>query len=122
MDTALWVAQVLLGLAFIAAGLNHAVNYAQASQRMDWMSAVGRDRMRIIGTLEVLGGIGVILPAVTGIVPLLTPLAALCLALLMLAAIVFHLQRREYPAVIVNLVLGLLAAFVAYGRFILEPF
>jgi putative oxidoreductase len=122
VDIALWVAQVLLGIGFIAAGLNHAVNYDGASKRMDWMTAVGRDRMRAIGILEVLGGVGVILPAITGVAPWLTPVAATCLAVLMLAAIVFHLRRRENAAVVANLVLGLLAGFVAYGRFVIEPF
>lgn len=122
MDTAIWIAQVLLGIAFIGAGLNHAANYARASQRMDWMAAVGPGRMRAIGTLEVLGGIGVILPAATGILPWLTPIAAVCLALVMLFAIVFHLRRGEMAVVIPDIVLGLLAAFVAYGRFVVEPF
>jgi uncharacterized membrane protein len=121
VDIALWIAQVLLGLGFIAAGINHAGNFEKASQRMDWMVAVGRDRTRVIGVLEILGGIGVILPAVTGVAVWLTPVAASCLALLMVAALVFHLRRHEYAAIIVNTVLGLLAAFVAYGRVVIEP-
>jgi DoxX-like family len=123
VDIAIWIAQILLGVAFIAFGLNHAVNYASASQRpqMAWMTAVGRDRMRLIGTLEILGAIGVIVPAVTGILPWLTPVAATALALLMLAAAIFHLRRGESSAVIFNVVLGLLALFVAFARFVIEP-
>jgi uncharacterized membrane protein len=124
VDTALWVGQILLALGFIAVGLNHALNYerASATPQMAWMAAVGRDRLRVIGMLEVLGGIGVILPAITGIATWLVPLAALCLALVMVAAIVFHLRRHETAPAIFNLVLGLLAAFVAYGRLVIEPF
>lgn len=121
MDVAIWIAQVLLAIAFILAGFNHAVNYANASIRMDWMAAVGPERLRVIGALEVLGGIGVIVPHLTGILPWLTPLAALCLAVLMGFAMVFHARRSERAAIVVNLVLGLIAAFVAYGRFALEP-
>jgi uncharacterized membrane protein YphA (DoxX/SURF4 family) len=123
MDLALWIAQGLLALAFIAVGLNHAFNYASASQRagMGWMAAVGRERMRLIGSLEVLGGIGVVLPAVTGILPWLTPLAAAGLALLMLFAIVFHLRRGETSAAVFNAVLGLLAVVVLVGRAVVQP-
>ena len=58
------------------------------------MTAVGRDRMRIIGVLEVLGAIGLILPALTGILPWLVPTAAAALAVLMVLAAVFHLGGR----------------------------
>jgi uncharacterized membrane protein len=53
---------------------------------------------------------------------LLTPLAALLLAIMMVLAIGFHLRRREYPNLIINIILLALAAFVAYGRFVLVPF
>ncbi len=62
-----------------------------------------------------------ILPTLTGILPWLTPLAASGLALIMLLAAGFHLVRREYPNIVFNLVLFALAAFVAYGRFVVVP-
>lgn len=67
-------------------------------------------------------GIGIILPALAGILPWLTPWAAVGLALIMLLAAVFHLVRREYANIVFNLVLLVLAAFVAYGRFFIVPF
>jgi hypothetical protein len=67
------------------------------------------------------GGLGAILPAVTGIQPWLTPLAAALLALVMLLAFVFHIMRREYPNLAINSILFLLAVFVAYGRIVLLP-
>jgi hypothetical protein len=73
----------------------------------------------VIGVCEILGGIGVILPAATGILAGLTPLAATLLSVLMLLAAGFHFFRREFPNIIFNLVLFALAAFVAYGRFAL---
>jgi uncharacterized membrane protein YphA (DoxX/SURF4 family) len=122
VDTAIWIAQVLLGILFVLAGVNHALNYARASQQMVWMTAVGPERLRVIGVLEILGGIGVLVPQLTGTLPWLVPLAAALLALLMVFAMIFHARRGERAAIVFNLVLALLAAFVAYGRLVIEPF
>ena len=96
----LWVLQVLLALAFLAAGSGHILSYDRMASQpgTSWVTAVGRDRMRIIGILEVLGAIGLILPAVTGILPWLVPTAAAALALLMVFAAVFHLRRSARVA------------------------
>jgi DoxX-like protein len=77
---------------------------------------------RFIGICELLGGLGLLLPALTGILPWLTPLAATGLALIMILAIGFHASRREWSAIGFNSVLLVLAAFVAYGRFFVLPF
>jgi uncharacterized membrane protein YphA (DoxX/SURF4 family) len=123
-NVVLWALQVVLALAFIVAGAGHAFDFDRASSRprMGWMTSVGRDRMRIIGLLEVAGGIGLIVPALTGIAPWLTAVAAAGLALLMLAALLFHLARREYPASVVNALLGGLALVAAGGRVLVAPF
>ncbi|HET7901849.1 MAG TPA: DoxX family protein, partial [Candidatus Nanopelagicales bacterium] len=71
----------------------------------------------LIGVLEVLGAIGLILPGITGIAPFLVPLAATGLALLMIGAIVVHARRGERQPIGANIVLLLLAVFVAWGRF-----
>jgi len=75
----------------------------------------------ISGTAEILGGLGLILPGLTGIQVRLTPLAGIGLALVMVLAAVFHLQRGEVTNVPGNLLFGALAAFVAYGRLRLRP-
>ena len=75
--------------------------------------------MRLIGALEVLGAIGLVLPALTGVLPWLTPLAALGLVATMVGAILTHLRRNENSAIAVPVVLLVIAAFVAYGRFFL---
>ena len=72
--------------------------------------------VRFIGISEFLGAIGLILPAATKIKPSLTPLAALGLLTIMILAMAFHLSRGEVQATPVNIVLGGLAAFVAWGR------
>jgi uncharacterized membrane protein YphA (DoxX/SURF4 family) len=70
---------------------------------------------------ELLGAAGLILPAATGILPSLTPLAAAGLALVMLGAIIFHVSRREYPNLILNTILLAMSVFVAYGRWFVLP-
>jgi uncharacterized membrane protein YphA (DoxX/SURF4 family) len=122
MNIILWVLQVLVALAFVAAGYNHAFRFDQIKSQMKWVNDVPRGLVTFIGVCEILGGVGVILPAVTGILAGLTPLAALGLALIMLLAAGFHLMRREYPNIVFNLVLMVLAAFVAYGRLVVVPF
>ena len=120
----LWVGQVMLAFAFGSVGYGHSIGFDDWSKRQGfgWMSALGRDRMRILALLETLGAIGLILPAATGILPWLTPVAAACLALLMALAVVYHLRRPvEGPNVVLNVVLGVLAALVAYGRFVVAP-
>ena len=86
------------------------------------MTALPASFVRTIGILTLAGAIGLVLPAVSGVAPWLTPLAALMLALLMACAIVFHFTRREFPHIAFNTILGVLAAAIAYGRFVLSPF
>ena len=122
MDTILWIAQVVLALLFLLFGVTHLMRRETMRERVPWMWAVPREGLAVIGLLEVLAAIGLVLPSVTRIQPWLTPLAALCLAVLMVFAIVFHVRRGEMPNIVLNAILGLLAAFVAWGRFIAAPF
>jgi uncharacterized membrane protein len=121
MNIVLWMAQVVLGAAFVAAGVSHGFRSDRMRERPggQWAAAVPRGLLTVIGVCEILGGIGVILPAATMILTGLTPLAAALLAVLMLLAAGFHFLRREFPNIVFNLVLFALAAFVAYGRFAL---
>jgi uncharacterized membrane protein YphA (DoxX/SURF4 family) len=121
MNIALWIVQIVLGAAFVAAGISHGFrpDRMKSQQGGQWVAAVPRWLLTVIGICEILGGIGVILPAATGILAGLTPLAATLLSVLMLLAAGFHFFRREFPNIIFNLVLFALAAFVAYGRFAL---
>ncbi len=122
MAIALWVVQVLLALAFLGAG---ATKLSQPKEKllknMAWVEDFSQPAVRLIGAVEVLGAIGVVVPALTGILPWLTPLAALGLVLLMIGAALTHLRRTEYGNVAVNALLLILAAFVAYGRFFVLP-
>ena len=117
----LWIGQILLAMAFLVDFYIHTVGFDTLSVRpgMTWLADVGRDRMRAIGVLEGLGAIGLVLPAATGILPWLTPVAATCLAILMVFAAVFHLRRPgEAQNVVLNVFLGVSAVLVAYGQFV----
>ena len=120
----LWFGQILLALAFLTVGYGHSLGFDQWSVRpgMTWLADVGRGRMRVIAGLETLGAIGLILPAATGILPLLTPIAASCLALLMAIAAIYHLRRPgETQNIVLNVILGAIAVLIAYGRFVVAP-
>ena len=126
MNAALWTVQVLWGVFFSLNGFGKIVWYNpalwhQALHEVPWFSAVPRDLLIFIGVCEFLGGLGLILPAMTGVKPSLTPLAAFGLTLVMILAAVFHMVRGEYAFVTVNLVLGGVAAFIAYGRSFVRP-
>lgn len=123
MNIALWVVQVLLALVFAMAGLAKLTQTkeALAARGMDYVEDFSTSAVRTIGALELLGAIGLILPALTGILPWLTPLAAVGLALTMVGAIIVHIRRNENSKIIINVVLLALALFVAYGRFVLLP-
>ncbi len=121
MNMALWVVAVLLAVAFLGFGAVHAFRYDQARQRTTWVKDVPRGLVTFIGIAELLGALGLILPAAAGILPWLTPLAAAGLAAIMVLAAIFHASRHEYSSIGVNVVLLLPAIFVAYGRFVLAP-
>jgi hypothetical protein len=99
MNEFLWVLQVLLGTAFVGAGLLHAgQSRERLLERLPWVEDFSAPTLKFIGTMEIAGGLGVVLFAATDIAPILTPIAATGLALLMLGAILTHVRRRE-PAV-----------------------
>ncbi len=121
MNIALWIVAGLLALAFLGAGAMKLSRSKEqlAASGMSWTEDFSAGMVKAIGSVEILGALGLILPAVTGILPVLVPIAALGLTATMIGAVVVHLRRHEAftPAA----VLLVLAAFVAIGRF-LVPF
>ncbi|MCA0145073.1 DoxX family protein [Blastococcus sp. LR1] len=119
MNIALWIVAGVLAVAFLGAGL---MKLAQPREKlvesgMGWAGDFSPGAVKAIGALEVLGALGLILPAVFDVATVLVPLAAVGLALTMVGAIVVHARRKETPMVAVNVVLLALAVFVAWGRF-----
>jgi uncharacterized membrane protein YphA (DoxX/SURF4 family) len=119
MDTVLWILAGLLALAFAAAGLMKLTQPKAklAASGMAWTEDFSDGQVKGIGAVEVLGAIGLILPAALGIAEILTPLAAAGLALTMVGAAITHIRRGEGKSVPVNVILGGLAVFVAVMRF-----
>jgi putative oxidoreductase len=118
MNTVLWVAQLLLAAMFGFAGVLKSTQPIDVlvQNGLAWAAQLPVVMVRFIGVSELLGALGLILPAATRIRPQLTPLAALGLLTIMILAMAFHLSRGEAEALPVTLVLGGLAAFVAWGR------
>lgn len=126
MNTVLWIVEVLWGVFFSVTGFGKICCYNSAlwnetRPRVPWFSAVPQELFVFIGICEFLGGVGLILPAMTGVKPKLTPFAAFGLTLVMILAAAFHIARGEYNFLPINLVLGGGAAFTAYGRWFVTP-
>jgi DoxX-like family len=118
MNYALWVVQGLLALLFLFAG---GMKLVLPLEKLTGPVPLPGLFMRFIGVAEVLGAIGLILPGLLRIRPGLTPLAAAGLVVIMIGATVITLVGGELVAALISVVVGLLAAFVAYGRWRLAP-
>lgn len=118
MIIALWVVQLLLALMFGMSGfLKASKTKAELAPRMTYVEDLSPAAIRTIGVLEVLGALGLVVPLLVGMGPGLTAWAAVGLALVMVAAIALHVRRKEPKVIPMNVVLLVLAAFVALGRF-----
>ena len=119
MNIVVWVVSALLALVFLGAGfMKLSKSREELAPKMHWVNGASAGQVKAVGLVEVLGALGLILPALTGIAPVLTPLAALGLFLVMAGAVVVHVKsgdaaKETLPAV----VLGLLSLFVAWARF-----
>ncbi len=116
---ALWSAQILLAIVFaLAGGMKVSMPAAELAKTA---SGFPLGFLRFIGIAELAGAIGVILPALTRIAPVLTPLASSGFVIVMASAAVLHLVRGQFGELAVVVVLGALAYFVAWGRFKRAP-
>jgi uncharacterized membrane protein len=119
VNVALWLVQGLLALVFGASGVVKATRDRKRlfDDGITWVEDFPAWAVRAIGILEILAAVGLVLPALTGIAPVLSPLAAVGIALLMVGAAVVHGRRGEIAFLGVIAVLFVAAAFVAWGRF-----
>ncbi len=114
---ALWVAQGLVAAMFVMSSvIKLATPIAELAAMMPWAGQVSPAFVRFIGVVDLAGGIGILLPALTRIQPHLTVLAALGCAVLQVLAFAFHAYRGEFDVLPVNVVLLALSAFVFWGR------
>jgi uncharacterized membrane protein YphA (DoxX/SURF4 family) len=119
MNIALWIVAIVLAAGFAASGLMKFVvpKDKLVGSGQGWAQDVSPAAIRAIGGVEILGAVGLIVPAVTHIAPVLVPLAAVGLALVMVGAATVHARRKESMNIVVNVVLFAMAVFVAWGRF-----
>jgi hypothetical protein len=120
MNLALWIVQGLLALVMALAGTFKVVTPREKlAEKMRWAKTWTDMNVKLLGLAEVLGAVGLVVPGVTGILPVLTPVAAVCLAVLMGGAVKTHRELNEPTAP--AMVLAALCLLVAAGRFALVP-
>src|SRR5258705_8791935 len=101
MNIALWVLQALLAIAFAGAGLMKLLGNKEAiAERMSWVEKFPPAALKALAVAELLGAVGGVLPAVVHTAPILVPIAASCLAVVMIGAVVVHIRFHEPAAVL----------------------
>lgn len=114
----LWIAQILLAVTLIwAAFLKLFQPISELEKMWSWTGEVSPLFVIFTGIVDLFGGLGVIIPALFRFKPVLMAIAAFGIVLLMISAIVFHICRGEASQIGFNVIFGLIAAFVAWGRF-----
>ncbi len=118
MNVFLWVLQVGLALMFAMAGVMKATQPKEKlAGQLPWVEDFSASTVRFIGVVEFLGAVGLVLPAAVDIAPVLTPIAATGLAVVMVLAALTHARRREPGSIAFNAVLLIIAVVIAWGRF-----
>lgn len=118
MNVALWIVQGLLAVVFMLAGTMKLTQaHGKLAEQMGWPGDFSPGVVKLIGALELLGALGLVLPALTGVAPILTPIAAVGLAVIQAGAVFVHLRRKETPNLVGNLVFIAGLVFIAWGRF-----
>jgi hypothetical protein len=126
VNLALWIVAGLLAVAYLVGGAVKLImpkeKIAAAGPSGRWVEDFSAGSVKAIGALEVLAAVGLVLPAALGIAPVLVPLAALGLVIIMAGAAIVRIRRHEIKLMMVDLVYLALAAFVAWGRLGPESF
>ena len=121
MHILLWILQVLAALLYGASGVMKAFMFDTIREGVPSFGALPRDAWTSLGILELVCAVGLVVPAALHWRPVLTAVAAAVLSVESLVFVWVHVQYREIPPIILSGVLGLLMAFIAYGRLVLKP-
>ncbi len=122
MNMLLWVLQVLAALLYAASGVMKVFMFDKVSEGVQSFGALPREAWMALGIVELICTVGLIVPAAFRWHPSLTVVAAAVLALESLVFIGVHVKYGELAPILFSIVLGLLMAFIAYGRLVLKPF
>jgi uncharacterized membrane protein YphA (DoxX/SURF4 family) len=118
MNIVLWILQIGLAGMFAMAGVMKSTQPRERLlKQMSWVEDFSVGTVKFIGVMELLAAVGLVLPSATGIAPVLTPLAATGLAVMMVLASITHLRRKEPNVIPVNAALFVVAVVIAWGRF-----
>ena len=121
MNILLWVLQVFAALLYGASSVMKVFMFDKVSEGVPSFGALPRKAWMALGILELVCTVGLIVPAAFRWQPALTVVAATVLAIESLVFVGVHVKYREFPPIILSGVLGLLMAFIAYGRMVLQP-
>ena len=119
MNTTLWIIQIILSIMMLVIGFIKTSYPLERLNKFSWTTRSSKGFVRFVGVSELLIGLGLILPELTGILPILTPLAAVSLCVIMVLATIEHINHNEKQDTWKNVIVFLLAGFIAIGRFIL---
>ena len=126
MNIALWIMAGVLASAYLIGGTTQLLmpkeKYRSLARSQHWVDDFSPSHIKAIGTMKVLGATGLVLPAAIGIAPQLVPLAACGLMLVMAGAATTRFRRSEWGFLVGDVMFIAAFAFVAWGRFSLEPF
>ena len=122
LNVILWIAQVLLAATFVWAAMMKLFQpIDKLSAMWPWVAEVPVVLLKFTAIVDLLGGLGLVLPALFRIKPKLTPIAAVAVIILMVIASAFHIARGEASVIGANVVFAIFAAFIAWGRFKKAP-
>ncbi|MFF7945140.1 DoxX family protein [Nocardia gamkensis] len=119
MNIVLWILQAVLAAVFLGAGLT---KIARRKEQLvaplgEWVNSFSASGLKMLGLVEVLGAVGLVVPPLVGVAPVLSPLAAVGIIVIMVGAVVAHARDSAGPKIAMNIALGVFAAVVAWGRF-----
>ena len=118
LNISLWIAQTLLASTLLFGGATKLFQpIEQVSAMWPWTGQIPIELVKFTGIIDLLGAIGLILPALLRIKPILTPMAAIGTLALMICASIFHISRGEASQIAPNIVFASIAIFIAWGRF-----
>ncbi|MBE1877216.1 DoxX family protein [Myceligenerans pegani] len=124
MDLALWIAAAVLAVVALLGGISKTFIPKARLDAMDgtWTTATGAGPVKALGVLELIAAVGLIVPPLVGIAPVLVPVTATCWVVLMIGAMVTHARLGQPKLVALTGFYLAVALFIAWGRFVLEPF
>jgi hypothetical protein len=124
MNTLLWIIQVILSIKLITITYTHGLRQGMPTMReaIPRLGKAARPLLTLAAVGALLGALGLLLPGVTELPGVITPISACIMTVMLSVSVLFHLKSREKPKIFVSVVLLAFAAFVAFGRWALSPF